>query len=81
MSAALHVSIISPTQSLFDGAAAMVEIPGSEGDFAVLPQHAPILSRLRAGVVVVHGVDKSVQTFDVTDGYVDMAENNCTILL
>ena len=77
----LHVSIISPTQSLFDGTVAMVEIPGSEGDFAILPQHAPVLSRLREGVITVHGADKSLQTFDVADGYVDMADNACTILL
>ncbi len=81
MSTTLHLSIISPTQSLFDGAAAMVEIPGAEGDFAVLPQHAPVLSSLREGVIKVHGADKSVQSFDVTNGYVDMADNNCTILL
>jgi len=80
MNAALHVSIISPTQSLFDGLATMVEIPGREGDMGILPHHASMLTRLREGVITLHGADKSTQKFTVQDGYADISDAGCVIL-
>lgn len=80
MNAALHVSIISPDHALFAGEATMVEIPGSEGDFAVLPRHAALVSQLRDGVITVHLADRSVQRFAVKNGYADVSDTGCTIL-
>ena len=80
MNAALHLSIISPTQSVFDGLVTMVEIPGIEGDMGVLPHHAATLTRLRPGTITLHGADKSTQKFAVKDGYADVSEAGCVIL-
>lgn len=80
MADSFHLTIVSPANVLFDGAATMVEVPGSEGDMGVLPQHAPTLTMLREGIVTVHGADKSVQRFRVTTGYADITPTACTIL-
>lgn len=80
MADSLHLTIVSPAAILFDGAVAMVEIPGEQGDMGVLPAHAPTLSMLRAGVVTVHGTDRSVQRFAVTTGYADIGPAACVIL-
>lgn len=80
MADSFHLTIVSPAKVLFDGPAAMVEVPGSEGDMGVLPQHAPTLSMLREGTVTVHGTDKTVTRYHVTSGYADITPTSCTIL-
>ena len=45
----LHVVIVSPEKTIFDGKVESVTVPGSLGLFTVLPQHAPIISSLRNG--------------------------------
>lgn len=80
MNNTLKVSIISPTALVYQGEAAMVEVPGVEGDMGVLAGHAPTLSQLRAGVVVVHGADRGYHSFDISGGYADISPENCTVL-
>lgn len=80
MADSFHLTIVSPAKVLFDGAAAMVEVPGSEGDMGVLPHHAPTLSMLREGIVTVHGLDKTITRFRVGAGYADITPTACTIL-
>ena len=53
----LQLQIISPRGSVFSQPVARVEIPGSEGDFGVLPDHAPLLSLLRPGIITAHQKD------------------------
>ena len=50
---ALHFELVSPVKLLFSGDVDSVVIPGSEGEMMILPQHAPVLTSLRPGVVVV----------------------------
>lgn len=73
------LQIISPATLMFDGQAELVEIPGAEGDFGVLPGHAPFLSMLRPGVVTVtKGGTK--KRFFVSDGYADVSPEATVIL-
>ncbi|MCH8862593.1 MAG: F0F1 ATP synthase subunit epsilon [Proteobacteria bacterium] len=53
MSDSIHFELVSPERLLMDIAAASVVVPGSEGDFTVLPGHAPVMSTIRPGVVEV----------------------------
>ena len=43
----LHLSIVSPEKSIFDGDVSIVTLPGTVGSFSILPGHAPIVSSLR----------------------------------
>lgn len=49
----LHIEIVSPERLLKDAEAAMVVVPGTDGDFAALPAHAPMMSTIRPGVVEI----------------------------
>lgn len=49
----LHFEIVSPERLLKDAEAAMVVVPGADGDFAALPAHAPMMSTIRPGVVEI----------------------------
>ena len=80
MSHAIHLQIISPAAVVLDGHVKMVQIPGSEGDFGVLPDHAPTLSMLRPGVIDVHMGDGFHRRYFAASGYADVTATTCTIL-
>ncbi|GER05815.1 ATP synthase epsilon chain [Iodidimonas muriae] len=53
MAEQIHFELVSPERLLMDVEAAHVIVPGSEGEFGVLPGHAPFMSTLRPGMISV----------------------------
>jgi F-type H+-transporting ATPase subunit epsilon len=51
MAMTMHVDIVSIEESLFSGLAAFVVAPAEMGEVCIYPMHAPLLTRLRAGIV------------------------------
>ena len=75
------LKIISPASVMVDDHVRSVEIPGAEGDFGVLPGHAPFFSMLRPGIITVRMADDStLRRFTVSSGYADVSPTGCTIL-
>ncbi len=79
MADTLQVELVTPEKMLFSGDATMVEAPGVEGDFGVLPQHSPLVSLLREGAVTIH-VGSSTKIFNVTGGTAEVNEEGIVIL-
>lgn len=78
----LHYEIVSPERLLADAEAAMVVVPGMDGDFAVLEGHAPFMSTMRPGVVAIHSdadSDAGERLF-VKGGLAQVAPSGLTIL-
>jgi F-type H+-transporting ATPase subunit epsilon len=53
MAASFNFELVTPERMLIAGAAEQVVVPGAEGDFAVLPGHAPVVSTLRPGILEI----------------------------
>ncbi len=79
MAEKLHFSLVSPERELFNGDVDQVDAPGTEGDFGVLPGHAPFMTTLKEGRVKVH-VGGSVHAYDVQGGFADVTPMGLTIL-
>ncbi len=79
MASTLHVEVVTPERMLFSDSADMVEAPGVEGDFGILPQHAPFVSLLRPGLVKIHHSGKEKQIF-VASGLAQIDGKQCIIL-
>jgi len=76
----LQFSLVSPAREVFSGAVDHVIAPGTEGDFGVLPHHAPFMSTLKNGVVrVLEGETVSTRVF-VRGGFADVTPEGLTIL-
>jgi len=58
----------------------MVTLPGSEGDFGVLPGHTPVLSTLKSGVVEVKGVEDALSRLFVRGGFAEVNGDKVTVL-
>ncbi len=69
----LHLNIVSPEKEIYNGEVERVTLPGTIGAFTILPQHAPIVSSLRAGNVIYVPAGGEEQTFDINGGFVEMS--------
>jgi F-type H+-transporting ATPase subunit epsilon len=75
----ISVEIVTPDKSLFSGDVDMVTLPGSDGQMGVRGGHAPLLSTLDIGEIVLH--QGSEQThIAVSGGVVEVRPNKVTIL-
>jgi F-type H+-transporting ATPase subunit epsilon len=75
----LQFDLVSPERKLASLQAASVQIPGIEGDFTALPDHAPFLTTLRPGIVRVQGAAETAE-FVVTGGFAEVSPTAATIL-
>lgn len=75
----LHFNLVSPEKELFSGDVDMVEAPGIEGVFGVLPNHAPFMTVLTTGVVRVRNGSEENRIF-VRGGFAEVTPTGLTIL-
>jgi len=75
----LEVDLVSPERQVFSKMADMVIVSGSEGDFGVLPGHAPIISTMRPGVLEIQDSNNAEILF-VSGGIVEVLSDKVSIL-
>lgn len=76
----MNIEIISPEEKLFEGEAVSVKLPGAKGQFQILNGHAPIISSLEEGNVVVQ-TSKGEENFKVSGGVVEVLNDKITVLV
>jgi F-type H+-transporting ATPase subunit epsilon len=76
---ALHFELVSPEKMLFSGDVEQVDVPGLEGDFGVLENHAPLVATLRPGILTVHasGGDRKIV---VLGGFAEVSDKGLTVV-
>ena len=79
MADTLQFDLVSPERKLASVAAKAVQIPGMEGDFTAMPDHAPLLTTLRPGIVRVQAEGETVE-YVVTGGFAEVSPTAATIL-
>ncbi|MCF0207438.1 MAG: ATP synthase F1 subunit epsilon [Bacteroidales bacterium] len=77
----MTVEIITPEKKLFQGDASMVKVPGTKGSFQILNMHAPIVSTLEKGDVVIREMNDNELKFAVNGGLVECKNNKIVILV
>ena len=77
--AVLQAQILTPNGSLFEGEVTGVKMPGVMGSFEVKANHAPIVSTLEEGNVLIRKNDGDL-TYTILGGCVDVAKNKLTLL-
>jgi F-type H+-transporting ATPase subunit epsilon len=74
-----HFDLVSPEKLLFAGEVNQVDLPGAEGDMGVLAGHAPLVTALRPGIVIVHR-DGGDQRVVVSGGFAEVSGSALTVL-
>ncbi|GAB4374505.1 MAG: hypothetical protein Kow0075_00220 [Salibacteraceae bacterium] len=75
----MTVEIITPDRQIFNGEADAVQLPGINGSFGVLNNHAPLIAALRKGRVKIT-VGNDDTTFDIDGGVVEVKNNRVIVL-
>src|SRR5271166_6434375 len=78
--ATFHFELVSPDKVLFSGAAQAVLVPGSEGDFQVLTDHAPVMTSVRPGVVAIDDAQSKHHRVFVRGGFADASRSGVILL-
>lgn len=79
MADTMQFDLVSPEKKLASVEANMVELPGMEGDMAAMPDHAPLLTTLRPGVIKIH-TGGSVTEYVVTGGFAEISAAGTSVL-
>ena len=77
--ATFHFDLVSPEKLAFSGEVDQVDVPGVEGDFGVLPGHAPLVAAIRPGILTIHSGSTREKVI-VLGGLAEVSENGLTVL-
>ncbi len=72
--------LVTPARLLVSEPASMVVMPGGEGDFGVLPGHAPLISTIRPGALSIHKEGGAVLAYFVSGGFAEAGPERCALL-
>jgi F-type H+-transporting ATPase subunit epsilon len=77
----MKLEIVTPNGVIFDAEVKQVTLPGSEGEFGVLANHATLVSLLDTGVIVIDKADGSEIAVAINSGYVKVEEEKTTCIV
>lgn len=74
------LEILTPDQTVYQGEVTSVTVPGTQGSFEVLNNHAPIISTLEDGKVIIRTGGKNEESFFIKGGVIEVLDNKITVL-
>jgi len=80
MAKTLQVDIVSAEQEIYSGAADMVIAPGEAGELGILPEHMPLLTRVKPGTVRIRVAGAEEEVIYVSGGMMEVQPDRVTIL-
>ena len=75
----LDIEIVTAEKTIFSCQACLIQIPGIEGELGILPSHAPIITELDPGEVLIKN-EKEVLSLVLSGGFVEVFNDKVTIL-
>jgi F-type H+-transporting ATPase subunit epsilon len=76
----MKIEIITPDRKVYEGELKSVKVPGKKGAFQVLKDHAPIISTLQAGSVIIIDEYNKEKIFDIDGGVIEVKANKIILL-
>jgi F-type H+-transporting ATPase subunit epsilon len=76
----MKIEIITPDRKVYEGEIKSVKVPGKKGAFQVLKDHAPIISTLQAGSVIIIDEYNKEKIFDIDGGVIEVKANKIILL-
>jgi len=77
----IKLSIVTPNGEIFSGDVKTVTLPGKEGEFGVLPNHASLVSALTVGVIDIVNTDSTEDMIAINWGHVRVSEDMVDVLV
>jgi F-type H+-transporting ATPase subunit epsilon len=74
------LSIVTPEALYFEGEISSLVVPGTEGYLGILSNHAPLITAVQNGYIELRDAQDKVQVMAVSGGFLEVSENQATIL-
>jgi F-type H+-transporting ATPase subunit epsilon len=76
----MRIEIVTPDTKIFEGEIKSVRVPGKKGSFQVLKDHAPIVSTLESGPVIIVDIDGRETVIVLSGGVIEVKANKIILL-
>ncbi len=76
----MKIEIITPDKKVYEGDIKSVRVPGKKGSFQVLKDHAPIISTLESGMVIMIDLDGKETILEISGGVIEVKTNKIILL-
>jgi F-type H+-transporting ATPase subunit epsilon len=76
----VQFELVSPERLILSAEVEMVVVPGTEGNFGVLPGHAPLISTIRPGTIDIYQGGAVIERIFVVSGIAEVTPERCTVL-
>ena len=77
----MKIEIITPDKKIFEGDIRSIRVPGTKGSFQVLKDHAPIISTLENGPVIIVDQDNKETRYEINGGVIEVKMNKIILLV
>lgn len=76
----MQVDILTPDKTIFTGEVNAIQLPGADGSFQLLNNHAPLIATLAKGKIKVESAEKEILFFDIGGGVLECLNNKVIVL-
>jgi F-type H+-transporting ATPase subunit epsilon len=76
----MKIEIITPDRKVYEGEVSSIRVPGQKGSFQVLNDHAPIISTLDNGQVILIDMDGNQKQYEINGGVIEVKHNRIILL-
>ena len=80
MATDLHLRVVTPDRTVMDRKVKSVAFVGVDGSYGILPNHAPLMTATKPGIVTIHHTDGQAEEMLVTDGFAEMRDNVLSLI-
>ncbi len=77
----MNTTVLTPEKELYKGRALSVKVPGAQGQFEILKGHAPIVSSLDTGEILIKEAGGNTIKFEIKGGFVEVLRNEVSLLV
>lgn len=76
-----HLQVLTPEQIIFDGEVIALIAPGEQGYLGVLTNHAPLITSLKSGALIITDKDNQKSYYHVSTGFLEVSHNKASIIV
>lgn len=76
----MKIEIVTPDTTIYEGEVSLAQLPGIDGSFEILNNHAPMIAALKNGKVKIIDAKKAVLFFEIKGGVMEVLKNRILVL-
>ena len=77
----MQLEILTPEHKVFSGNVYGIQLPGIEGSFEILENHAPMIASLGKGKMKILKDKNTTELYEITSGFVEVLNNHASVLI